>query len=235
MRSNTGSWLIAGLEGAQAYDGIGRFDPGWFHPSAFGNDCDAFLAFNFLGAPAVQSISANTQRIFDLGNARDIQLKADMQKSGLSIIKKESERKIEIPSLHIRGELDDLVQNPINKKRYVIDYKTMRPEEYEALKEVKREHHLQLHPYMYAKQVYEGFVLYENKGNQNLKLKPANFDGTIWQEKIVERVEKILAWLEKDFVNRNPTSCSRCPFFANGVCTMNKIAQLKEASGLWNS
>jgi CRISPR/Cas system-associated exonuclease Cas4 (RecB family) len=231
--SKPGQWLIAALEGAQAYSGEGRNDPGWFHPSTFGNECDAFLAFRYLGAPAQEIILPRQQRIFDFGNIEDLHLKRYMAKAGVSLIKKEAERNIELPLLHIRGELDDWVANPITKRRYVVDYKTMHSEAWKNLDTVVVSHHLQIHPYMFAKETYEGFVIYENKDNQELKCLKANFENDLWQTKIVQRIESILENLDKDLVNRNPVNCSRCPFFANGVCTSNQIAKLKEKSGLY--
>src|SRR3990170_4367967 len=116
--SKPGNWLISAIEGVQESHGTGRRDPGFFHPSDFGNECDAYLAFKFLGAPAVQNIAARTQRIYDTGNARDKDLKRDIHKAGVSLIKKKEDRKIYIPSLRIRGELDEWVENPITHVRY---------------------------------------------------------------------------------------------------------------------
>lgn len=228
-----GNWLIAAIEGVQESHGTGRFDPGFFHPSDFGNDCDAFLAFRYLGAPAVQSIAARTQRIFDLGNARDLALKKDMKRAGVSLIRREEDRKIYIPHLHIRGELDDWVMNPVTHLKYVVDIKTMRPDEWDHLEAVKHAHFLQLHPYMYDKETYKGLVLYENKGSQELKMEISDFNGRVWQTEIVERVGRIITGLDMNIVYRNPVRCSSCPFFSNGVCTSNDIARLKEASGLY--
>ena len=109
----------------------------------------------------------------------------------------------------------------------------MRSELWKELKEVRHEHRLQLHPYQYAKENYKGFVIYENKDTQELKAMSSNFDGNIWQTEIVERIERILNGLEHNLVYRNPVNCSRCPFFANGVCTGNQIEKLRETSGLW--
>lgn len=229
-----GAWVIAGLEAVQETRGAGRSDPGYFHPSDFGNECDAYLAFKFLGAPAFQIIAARTQRIFDLGHARDEALKRDMKNAGLSIIKKEEQRKIAIPELHVRGELDDVIQNPITKELYVVDYKTMRPGEFEELKEVKFWHHIQVHIYMFAKQIFKGFVLYENKGTQELKVKEANFNNELWETYVVQRIQRVMDGLAGDFVNRNPVNCSRCPFNSNGVCAGNDIAGLKAKSGLFD-
>lgn len=234
MGSTTGSWLIAAIEGAQTTIGARRHDPGYFHPSSFGNECDAFLAFQYLGAPAEETIEARTQRIFDYGNYREGYLQQYTTKAGISLIKKPEERRIEIPHLHIRGELDNWVINPVTKRRYVIDYKTMRSGLWKELTVAVKGHLLQLHPYMFAKETYEGFILYENKDTQELKAPASNFDGKVWQTEIVDRIERILTGLESNVVHRNPTNCSRCPFFENGVCASNQIVKLKEASGLFD-
>lgn len=232
--TKSGAWLIAGLESVQETSGPGRTDPGYFHPSTFGNECDAFLAFQYLGAPGIQHIPARTQRIFDLGHARDKDLKRDMKAAGLSVIKKEVERQIAIPDLHVRGDLDDIVKNPVTKELYVIDYKTMRPDEYEHLDVVKPWHHIQLLIYMFAKQIFKGYVLYENKGTQEIKAKEANFDAKMWQTLVVDRIHRVLAGLEESYVTRNPVGCNRCPFNNNGVCAGNDIAGLKRKSGLYD-
>lgn len=243
----TGKWIIAALESVQASEGEGRVDPGTFHPSGLADECDAKLAFGFLGAPAVKSISARTQRIFDLGSGRDAYLKRDMMKSGISIVDPtklmtnergetvEVDRHIEIPHLYIRGELDDWVAHPVTGRKYVVDYKTMNPTEFAALDKVKPSHHIQVHPYMFARQTYEAYVLYENKADQEFKLKPANFDQTIWTNKIENRILRILDGLEHDYVTRTPGRCSYCPFYANGVCAANEIAALKARSGLYRT
>lgn len=239
-----GTWLIAAIEGVEASEGAGRQDPGWFHPSALGDDCDAKLAFAFLGAPAVHSLSARTQRIFDLGSGRDLWLKNDVQATGLSLVdpsrkiivrgeEVEADRYIEIPDLFIRGELDAWVKHPSADREYVVDFKTMRADLWEALEAAKPEHHIQVHPYMFAKGTGYGFILYENKNTQEFKLKPANFDRTIWMN-IVNRIRRILDGLLQGYVTRTPTNCGRCPFFANGVCAANEIALLKQQSGLYS-
>lgn len=233
MGASNGSWLIAAIEGAQASSGEGRNDPGWFHPSALGNECDAFLAFRYLGAPAVENIDARLQRIFDYGEYRELYLQGYTEKAGITLLRRPEDRDIVITDLHIRGQLDNWVQNPITKKRYVIDYKTMRSGLWKELEEVTKSHKLQLHPYMYAKETWEGYVLYENKDTQELKAMESNFDGNIWQQEIVDRIYRILSRLEVNQVDRNPIHCSKCPFFANGVCTSNQIEKLKEQSGLY--
>ncbi len=226
-----GRWLIAAIESVQESHGAGRVDPGWFHPSDFGNDCDAFLAFKFLGAPAVEDISARSRRIFDHGSGRDYYLKMDVKKAGISLIKNEADRKIVIPHLRIRGELDDWVQNPSTGRRYVVDFKTMNTTEFKALEAVKVSHHRQLHPYMYNKETYEGYVLYEDKNDQELKSMPADFVMTLWQAEIVDRIDRVLTGIRHGLVRRNPPpNDSRCPFY--NICSIADIKKLLEQSGL---
>ncbi len=227
-----GKWIIAALEGVQYSSGTGRDDPGWFHPSALAHECEAYLAFRFLGAPAVQVLEAKTQRIFDLGSGRDEYLKRDMFNSGISVITTEEERHIEIPSLRIRGDLDDVVIHPRTGKLYVIDFKTMRQERWTELSGVDKGHHWQVHPYMFGKQTDKAYLIYENKNTQDLKILKADWDMAIWNE-IVAKIHRILVGIDNNYVNRNPVNCSRCPFNANGVCLSNDIAGLKARSGLW--
>lgn len=232
-RSNPAQWFISVLEGVQNSVSEGRQDPGWFHPSMFGEPCDANLAFWFLGAPAVVSTNAKLQRIFDNGNCRDEFLKQDTAKAGISLVKKDSDRKIELSLLHIRGELDEWVANPANQEQAIIDFKTMHTKAWTELKEVKHSHHLQIMIYEFGKGVHKGFVLYENKDTQEWKLMPANFDNKIWQEEIIDRTARILKGLENDTVYRTPVNCTGCPFNANGVCASNQIYDLKVKSGLY--
>lgn len=224
-----GKWFTDTLESELESSSSGRVDPGWFHPSDFGHPCDAFLAFRFLGAPSVQATSARLQRIFDLGDARDIALKKLTRKAGISLIKEEKDRKIELPLLHIRGELDDWVKNPFTNQQYVIDYKTMHNEEWISLEAAKPSHVLQIHPYMFAKETYEGFILYENKNTQEWKLLPANFDSNIWQTQIVERIERILDGIRKGYCSRHPIpNDSSCAFY--NICSFANIPKLLEES-----
>lgn len=243
-RNNPAKWFISVLEGVQSSFSPPRTDAGWIHPSTLGDPCDAAIAFQFLGAPGVQEISARLQRIFDNGNCRDEFLKRDTAKAGISLIdpKKlvefngrvtEADRVIELPLLRIRGELDEWVKNPANGEVFVIDFKTMNSRLWTELKAVKPDHHLQMLCYEFGKATYKGFVLYENKDNQDWKIFPADFDQAMWEEKITGRIARILKGLEGDIVYRTPVSCTGCPFNTNGVCASNDIYNLKLKSGLY--
>ena len=231
---NPGGWITSRVEFVQQSQGTYRMDPGWFHPSSLGDECDAKLAFQFLGAPGIESISAQSRRIFDNGSGRDLWLKTDFANAGISLIKEEDDRKICIEHLRIRGELDEWVQHPETKVRAIVDFKTMNSTYWKALETIRHDHHLQLHPYMYGKETWNGYIWYENKDTQEVKLKEGHFNGKIWQGEIVERLEAIIEELGHNRVKRLPLHCSQCPFFANGVCTSNQIQKLKEESGIYD-
>ena len=226
-----GAWLVAAIEGVQESHNPGRTDPGWLHPSDMGHPCDAYWAFKLLGAPSVDHISARSRRIFDNGSGRDSYLKKDVKKAGISLIKKEEDRKIVIPELRIRGELDDWVVNPTTGEKFVVDFKTMNNDEFIALEAVKPSHFAQMHPYMFAKQTYQGIVLYENKNNQELKPMVSDWAANFWQTNIVDRVHRVLTGIKNGFVSRTPIpNESSCPFF--NICSTANFAAMRERSGL---
>lgn len=227
---NRERWLLDAIDGTLESNTAGRTDPGWFHPSSLAHPCDAFLAFQFLGAPSKQIISARSQRIFDLGSARDKALKAAVRKAGVSLIKKEEDRKIAITPYMIRGELDEWVENPISHERFVVDFKTINMVAYDALEQEREDHKIQVHPYMFGKETYRGAILYENKNNQEHKLFSFQFDYPLWHG-ITSRLEQIRTALKQGFVHRQPIpNDSQCPFYS--ICTYANIQELKEKSGL---
>lgn len=227
-----GNWLISAIESVQATKKEARTDKGWFHPSSLAHQCDAYLAFQFLGAPSVEVIPARLRRIFDNGSGRDEYLKQDVRNSGISLIKTEQDRKIEIPDLRIRGELDEFVRNPMDGSTMVVDFKTMNDREWQDLKEQKPSHTIQLQPYIYAKKADLGGVLYENKNDQNLKLYTAKFNTKLWNEGIVGRIRMILTQLRNGHTpQRTPLpNDSQCPFYA--ICSVTSFPQMAKESGL---
>lgn len=229
--STTGHWLMAAIDGADERRGPARTDAGWFHPSSLDHICDAYLAFSYLGVASEEVIPARLSRVFALGNARDLDLKKSVRRAGISLVEKERDRYIEIPEFKIRGSFDDHVAHPITKERYIVDFKTMRSDLWEALKEIMPAHHLQVHPYMFGVQTYKALLLYENKNTQEFKIKTGHFDNKIWHG-ITSRVLRILDDLDKGFVRRTPLpNDSQCPFYH--MCSYANIPKLKEESGLF--
>jgi hypothetical protein len=217
LAQRTGEWLKAGIDDWLEQSAEFRYDPGWFHPSSLAHQCDAFLAFAYMGTLAQGKSAARIQRILDNGTSRDRDWKRYLNHAGLSVFKHwdgpeaSAERYIEIPHVKIRGEMDDMVYNKITNELYIHEFKTMKKEDWEPLRGPLQNHVIQVHPYMFAKGVLQTIITYENKNNQDIKQFVVKFDGSLWHSlevrllNIIEMVEnKQLPW-------RNPvqyeTSC----------------------------
>ena len=192
LAQRTGQWLISGVDDWLEANAEFRYDPGWFHPSSLSHQCDAFLAFAFMGTEAKGKPRARNRRILDNGTSRDEDWKRYLHESKISVYKhwggspKErklasAERYIEIPHMRIRGECDDVVTNRITKELSVFEFKTMNTDEWDKLRAPLPGHVTQVHPYMFAKGILQAIILYENKNNQDTKQYNIRFDGALWQ------------------------------------------------------
>jgi len=225
VAQRTGGWLLAHVDDHLESSKELRYDPGWFHPSALGNPCDALLAFQYMGQTGKSTVRARLQRIFDNGTSRDEDWKRYLHEAGLSLFQhwggspKErklasAERYIEIPHLHIRGEMDDLIRNPTTNEIAVFEFKTMNTDEWDKLRAPKPEHVIQVHPYMFAKGVLQAQIVYENKNDQMPKSYIKKFDGDLWRS-IETRLLNIVQLVEsRQLPWRTPMlNDKQCSFF----------------------
>lgn len=187
-----------------------RVDPGWFHPSSLGNECDANLAFQFLGIyPKEDRFQPRTLRIFDNGHGRDQAWKVYLREAGVSLITAETDperrcpkcngrdwdgRHICIPELRIRGDFDDLVRNPLTGETGIFEFKTKKLSLFSKLVAPDPEYVIQVQPYMYAKEQAVTWQTYECKDDQELKTFRLPFNHIVWQQ-TVDRIHRILAML----------------------------------------
>jgi CRISPR/Cas system-associated exonuclease Cas4 (RecB family) len=213
LAMRTGDWLGAAVDNFLEKSAEGRDDPGWIHPSELSNTCDAFLGFSYLGIPKQVSHTARLRRIFDNGHGRDYYWKQYFHDSGLSLIKKEEDRKVEIGPLHIRGELDDLIRNPVTQEGWVAEIKTMNAEQWKALTAPLGNHILQVHPYMFATGVMRTIFIYENKNTQEVKYFSEHFRADLWNS-LAKRTESIIDQIEHRIVpDRKPAKYeTSCPY-----------------------
>ena len=231
-----GRWAINAVDRyleEKQYGEVYKRKGGWFHPSSLGQECDAHLAFGFLGVDAFSSAphTAELERIFDVGNERDRAWKGYFRGAGISLIPPEDDshteigwckcpgcegRRIEIPELRIRGALDDILQHP-DGFPVVVDVKTIRPDMFKAEFLPLRPHVIQLHCYMYAKKIWDGMLVYENKGSPDVITRVVRFDHELWDE-ISSRLQRILYLLtQNDFPIRTPWKREAdCPWY--GLC-----------------
>jgi len=224
LAQRTGKWLGAHIDTWIESKSGARYDPGWFHPSALGNPCDAFLAFAYMGTEAKGKSNSRGLHIMDNGTSRHIDWSRYLVKSGVSLFKywegkkAKQERSFEIPQLRIRGECDDAVTNPLTKEKYIFEFKTMNKDAWEALTEPKSDHIMQVHPYMFGFGILQAVIVYENKNNQQRKEFVVKFDQALWRSiearvlSIIEQVErKKLPW-------RTPLpNDSQCQFYSKNA------------------
>ena len=217
-------WLESAVDAHLGRPQVRKGDAGWFHPSSLSHQCDAYLAFAFLGVEGHEQISPRLQRIFDNGSARDRDIKRYMQDIGVSVIKKPEERFIEIPAYRIRGEFDDRVKHIVSGEHYVVEIKTMNSAQWEKLKEPMPDHAIQIHPYAFATEDYQGIFIYENKNTQEWKTFLQRFNWDLWNG-ILNRIGRILDGLRSGHVHRTPLpNDSQCPFYY--MCSTANVPEL---------
>lgn len=223
-------WLASMIDAHLAKPAVRNFDKGWFHPSSLGHQCDAYLAFAFLGVPGRETRSPRLIKILDNGSARDSDIKGYIADVGVSLITKPVERKVSLPAYRIRGEFDDRVRHPVGSETYVVEIKTMNSEQWRGLKEPTPEHRIQIHPYAFATQDYQGIFIYENKDTQEWKTFLQRFDWPLW-DRLLKRLDGILAGLRQGYVHRTPVANdSLCPFYY--MCSTASVPDLVSNSGL---
>lgn len=224
LAQRTGGWLKAGVDQYLEDRHEFRSDPGWFHPSALANPCDAFLAFAFMGLQGKGKITPRLARIFDNGTGRDEYWKQYLHESGISLMKHwggspeerelaSLERQIEIGHCKIRGEFDDKIYNASTGETYIFEFKTMNCDEWAALKAPKTDHVLQAHCYMFGTGVLQAMIVYECKNCQDVKTFIKRFDGALWHS-IEARALNIIELIQsKQMPWRTPMQYdSRCQF-----------------------
>lgn len=229
LAQRTGSWLVSHVNMYLERPRKSRHDPGWFHPSALGNPCDALLAFAYIGVEGEAKNNARSSRIMGGGTSRHEDWGRDLHESGASIYKHwggsdeerklaEQERYIEIPHIKMRGACDDVVRNPLTKEVSIFEFKTMNSDLWQDLTEPKSDHVLQVHCYMFGKAIFQSTLVYENSNTKELKQYVVKFDRNTWRS-IELRLENIIKMVEdKKLPWRTPmANDSKCQFF--GICS----------------
>jgi CRISPR/Cas system-associated exonuclease Cas4 (RecB family) len=102
-------------------------------------------------------------RIFDNGNSMHERYSKYFKE--ISILKEE-ELTLKDFEKRIKGRIDLLIE--IDKTEYIVELKSMNGIQASKLKKPKPEHVLQILFYMYMMKIPQGFVLYENKNNQDI-------------------------------------------------------------------
>jgi hypothetical protein len=225
LAQRTGNWLIAAIDDHLESDQESRYDPGWFHPSGIGSPCDAMLAFQYMGMTGKSFTKARSKKIMDNGTSRHMDISRYLVEIGISLMKHwggspeelaaaKAERSFEVPSLHLRGEVDDIIFNPTTKETYIFEFKTINMKDWGELIAPKPDHITQIQCYMFGRGVLQAQIVYECKNCQTWKTYVVKFDPDMWRS-IEARLKNIVQLIEgKQLPWRTPMqNDSQCQFY----------------------
>ncbi len=176
--------------------------PGFFHPSSgLVEDmgaCERLIIFDLLCAPQSESkVPIHLARILENGSNRHIGLHVlflGMAAHRFMGIKSYyPEPRATHTKLPISGSADGLVEMD-NGWRYVLDFKTIKSENWAKLYNPEPKHIVQVQTYVEILDAHAGYVIYENKNNQ-----------------------KWATPMERMRVQRNPTTKTRIEAFCHSV------------------
>lgn len=137
---------------------------GGFHPS-YTNQCSRYWYYLFEGVNITSSFSPQTHRIFDNGHAVHDRLYGYFRDMGVLIAE---EVKVTLSDPPIEGTADGIINWYGDK---LIELKSISSEGFhyrQIYKKPKDDHYRQAQIYMHCLDLDSGFVIYENKNNQEI-------------------------------------------------------------------
>ena len=182
--------------------------------------------------PQYDTTKAHNFAVMKNGSKFHERMEEVLQESGLEVLSEE-EFKMENPG--IRGFIDVIVT--IDDEQIVGELKSARSESFTVKKasmKANEEHLIQLLIYLKAKKLTKGFILYENKNDQECLIIPVEM--TPENEEFIESVFEWLRGIEERVANKEkitrpwskPISvCQKCPI-------MNACWSNEEIDGKWN-
>jgi CRISPR/Cas system-associated exonuclease Cas4 (RecB family) len=165
-----------------------------FHPS-YTNQCARYWYYLFNGVDVTSSFSPQTYRIFDNGHAVHDRLYSYFREMGVLVAE---EIPVKYDSPPIEGTADGIIDWDGNK---LIELKSISSEgfHYRQLhNKPKDEHYRQAQIYMECLNLDSGYVIYENKNNQEIL--PIYIEK---DSKFIEKLFKKYTRIYHDYVNGN--------------------------------
>ncbi len=125
--------------------------------------------------------------------------------------------KIEIDGVIISGRIDDVIEVKIDNEIYLLEVKSSRDLRY--VNKAKKSHVMQLHLYMYAKNIHKGIILYVEKNTLQSKAFEISYDEKIVNEAIgrlkklhYHLIKHILPEPEARINEEMKWQCRQCPW-----------------------
>lgn len=166
---------------------------GGFHPS-YTNQCSRYWYYLFEGTELTTSFRPQTYRIFDNGHAVHERLYSYLREMGILVAE-------EIPVTHedppIEGTADGIIDLDGHK---LIELKSISNEGFhyrKLYKKPKDEHFRQAQIYMRCLDLPSGFVIYENKNNQEIL--PIYIER---DDKFIDKLFKKYQGIHESYINR---------------------------------
>lgn len=210
-------------DGAQPYMARARKDEPRktfvVHPSEAGG-CPRALGFSILGAPQdLETHDARMLRVFDVGHVVHRRLQGYLWEAKLrgigGITNVWEDVAVKLPELVVAGELDCIIEIS-GKWRFVVEIKSMKHDQFKALRAPKTEWIWQVHLYMACTGIRAAYLLVEDKDTQDLVEFFVPFDPALMQ-KIAARIRNVLAVMrKKKLPSVDLNHCYFCRY--KGVC-----------------
>lgn len=197
-----------------------------FHPS-YTNQCSRYWYYLFNGVELTQSFSPQTYRIFDNGHAVHNRLYSYFRDMGILV---EEEIPVKNDSPPIEGTADGIIEW---YGRKLIELKSISSEGFHYRKlynKPKDEHYRQAQIYMRCLNLDSGYVIYENKNNQELLPIYIEKDDKFIDKLFKKYTEYYNNYLNKEIpqrpYKRTSANCSSCDLAA--LCWSENVQEGKE-------
>lgn len=171
-----------------------------FHPS-YGYKCKRRWVLLFRGAEYEKKFTSRTQRIFDNGHEVHARWRDYFRGMGI-LVDAEVEVKVNKP-VPIRGHADGIIQWDGNK---LYELKSISPNRFEFRRMYKKPDdrtYRQAQLYLWALNLETGFVIYENKGTQEVLIFEIHQDEEVVQKEL-KRFTKIYEMYQEGNVPARP-------------------------------
>lgn len=170
-----------------------------FHPSNT-NQCGRYQVYTFRGIEVTPDFTSRTIRIFDNGHAMHARIGRYLDEMGILVA---SEIPISLEDPPIRGSADGIIDFDGPK---VIELKSIADSGFVmrmTYSKPKDDHYRQIQLYMHGLDIHSGFVIYENKNDQNLLALPVEYD-EVFITKLLKKYAKIYTMYQDGDLPKRP-------------------------------